>query len=57
MDFAGKEGIELPDDLLDSVAGGVYNPFAYHVEPEEPFVPEPTLPDFDFDPHKPFGEN
>ena len=22
MDFAGKEGIELPDELLDNVAGG-----------------------------------
>ena len=28
MDFAGKEGIELPDDLAEAVAGGcgvVYN--------------------------------
>ena len=23
MDFFGKEGIELPDELLDSVAGGL----------------------------------
>ncbi len=22
MDFAGKEGIELPDDLVETVAGG-----------------------------------
>ena len=22
MDFAGKEGLELPDELLDNVAGG-----------------------------------
>ena len=22
MDFAGKEGVELPDEFLDSVAGG-----------------------------------
>ena len=22
MDFAGKEGIELPDDLVEAVAGG-----------------------------------
>ena len=24
MDFAGKEGIELPDELLDSVSGGYH---------------------------------
>ena len=23
MDFAGKEGIELPDDLVESVSGGL----------------------------------
>ena len=23
MDFFGKEGLELPDELLDSVAGGL----------------------------------
>ena len=23
MDFAGKEGVELPDELLDNVAGGL----------------------------------
>ena len=24
MDFAGKEGVELPDEFLDSVAGGFH---------------------------------
>ena len=41
MDFAGKEGIELPDDLLDNVAGG--------------FVPDwtpVTLEYFTYDPSK-----
>ena len=31
MDFAGKEGIELPDELLDGVAGGFAGDWKFRI--------------------------
>ena len=49
MDFAGKEGIELPDEFLDSVAGGFvidWKPvdLTYHDTPAAPKA-KPTFLD------------
>ena len=43
MEFAGKEGIELPDDIAEAVAGGrdYSNPLegvAMYGMPQEPFA-------------------
>ena len=34
MDFAGKEGLELPDELLDGVAGGGSSCYYHDCTPE-----------------------
>ena len=54
MDFAGREGIELPDEMLDSVSGGfqiqwqkvelTYDvPAAQKKKEEYLFVPPPPI--------------
>ena len=43
MDFLGKEEIELPDELLDSVAGGFTPLHRYISEYKPPRTVDPTF--------------
>ena len=43
MDFFGKEGVELPDELLDSVAGGFTSLHRYLSAYKPPRTIDPTF--------------
>ena len=43
MDFFGKEGLELPDELLDNVAGGFTPLHRYLSEYKPPRAVDPTF--------------